>query len=282
MIDTSFLSQLDRFSLIVYKRVTSNYIGSRKSMSLGRGLVFKENRMYAPGDDIRAIDWKVYARTDNLYVKTYEEERNLTVHIVVDHSASMDFGKPIIKFDYASMLGVGFAYLTMKNNEKCQFSTFSDDLKVFQPKKGMSQLVTMIDYLNSMKTQGQSKIKDSMQQYKKFIGSKSMLVLISDFLMPTKEIDEALYFLGGNEVKVIQVLDNVEKDLNLQGDFKLKDSETGARMHTYVSPRLRIEHNQMMEEHTMKIEKTCNELGFRFYSITTNTPIFDAFYQILR
>ncbi len=282
MIDTSFLSQLDRFSLIVCKRVTSNYSGSRKSTSLGRGLVFKENRMYSPGEDIRAIDWKVYARTDNLYVKTYEEERNLTVHIIVDHSASMNFGKQAIKFDYASMVGVGFAYLTMKNNEKCQFSTFADNLTVFQPKKGMSQLVTMIDYLNSIKTKGQSKIKEIIQQYKKLIGSKAMLVLISDFLMPTKEIDEALYLLGGSEVKVIQVLDIVEKELNLRGDFKLEDSETGAKLQTYVSPRLRIEYQQMMEEHTMKIEKTCNELGFRFYSITTNTPIFDTFYQILR
>ena len=108
VIDTSFLGQLDKFSLVVNKRVTSNYIGPRKSMALGRGLIFKEHRIYAPGDDIRSIDWRVYARTDDLYVKTYEEERNLTVHIIVDYSASMGFGKAVSKFDYASMLGVGF------------------------------------------------------------------------------------------------------------------------------------------------------------------------------
>ena len=126
-IDVSFLSQLDRFNLVIKKRVTSNYTGPRKSVALGRGLLFKEHRIYAPGDDIRAIDWKVYARTDDLYVKMYEEEKNLIVHIIVDYSASMNFGKPINKFDYASMLGVGFAYLAMKENEKFQFSTFSDD-----------------------------------------------------------------------------------------------------------------------------------------------------------
>ena len=120
-IDTGFLSQLDRFSLVVHKRVTSNYTGPKRSIAFGRGLVFKEHRIYAPGDDIRSIDWKVFARTDHLYVKTYEEERNLTVHTIVDCSASMNFGKTITKFDYASMLGVGFAYLAMKENEKFQF-----------------------------------------------------------------------------------------------------------------------------------------------------------------
>ena len=107
MIKTDFLHELDRFSLVVHKRVTSNYAGPRRSIAFGRGVVFKDHRIYAPGDDYRAIDWKVFARTDDLYIKTYEEERNLVVHIIVDFSSSMNFGKPVTKFDYASMIGVG-------------------------------------------------------------------------------------------------------------------------------------------------------------------------------
>ena len=141
MIDTSFLDQLSKFSLVVHKRVTSKYRGPRRSMAFGRGTLFKDHRLYAPGDDFRAIDWKVYARTDDLMVKTYEEDRNLVVHIIVDYSASMNFGKPKSKFDYASMLGVGFAYLALKENEKFMFSTFSESLNVFQPRRGMGQLI---------------------------------------------------------------------------------------------------------------------------------------------
>ena len=77
MIDISFIDQLNRFSLVVHKRVTSNFVGSRRSIAQGRGIVFKDHRIYSPGDDFRAIDWKVFARTDNLYVKNYEEERSL-------------------------------------------------------------------------------------------------------------------------------------------------------------------------------------------------------------
>jgi uncharacterized protein (DUF58 family) len=281
MIDTDFLDQLDRFHLVVSKRVTSNYAGPRRSIAMGRGLVFKDYRMYAPGDDTRLIDWKVYARTDNLYVKNYEEERNLTVHIIIDSSGSMGFGRPISKFDYASMIGVGFAYLAMKENERFQFSTFSEKLEVFQPKRGMSQLANMVQHLNSVKTKGHSLIQDSIRQYKRLVGSRALLVLISDFLIDIKEIREALYVLGDHEIKVIQVLDKVEKDLKLQGDFKLEDSETKEKVRTYISPRLRSIYQKMLDDHTAKIQETCNRLGINFFQVTTDTPIFDAFYRIL-
>src|SRR3989344_5929346 len=167
MINTQFLDQLKRFNLVVNKRVTSNLSGPRKSIAAGRGLTFKDYRIYAPGDDIRLIDWKVYARTDDLYIKAYEEERNLVVHIILDGSASMGFGKPVSKFDYASMIGVGFAYLALRDNEKFQFSTFADQLEIFQPRRGMSHLAAIVQHLNSIKPKGYSKLIDTVRQYKK-------------------------------------------------------------------------------------------------------------------
>lgn len=281
MINTDFLDQLDRFHLVVKKRVTSTYTGPRRSIAAGRGLTFKDHRIYSPGEDIRLIDWKVFARTDNLYIKTFEEERNLTAHIIMDSSASMGFGKPISKFDYAAMLGVGFAYLAMKENEKFQFSTFSESLDVFRPRRGMSQLASMVFHLNNSKTSGYSKLMDAMVQYKKVIGGRSLLVLVSDFLIDAKEVIEALYTLGDHEIKIIQVLDPIEKDLRYSGDFKLIDSESKSMLRTYISPRLRVEYQQMLDSHSARIEETCDRLGIRFHQITTDTPIFDAFYRVL-
>lgn len=281
MITADFLGQLDKFSLVVRKRVTSKYSGPKRSIAQGRGIIFKEHRMYAPGDDIRAIDWNVYARTDDYYVKIYEEERNFTVHIIIDASNSMNFGKKNTKFDYASMIGVGFAYLAIKDNNKFQFSTFSDKLEVFKPSRGMSHLAAMMYHLNNVKLKGPSKIKESIFQYKKLIGSRSLLILISDFFIGIEDIIEALYTLGDHEIKIVQVLDPVEKDLSIEGDFRLKDSETSTILRTFISPRLRVNYQQLLEEHSAEIEKTCNKLGIHFYQITTDTPIFDAFYRIL-
>jgi len=282
MITTEFLDQLDKFQLIVNKRVTSNYSGEKRSVAAGRGLVFKDHRMYAPGDDIRAIDWRVYARTDDLYVRRYEEERNLSVHIILDASASMGFGKHLKKFDYASMLGVGFGYLAMKSNEKFQFSTFSEDLVLFRPKRGMNQLASMVHYLNNVKIGGNSKFAESIFKYKKMISSRSLIVIISDFLFNLDDIKKSLYFLGDHEIKVIQVIDPIEKDFIISGDLKLHDSETMEMLKTHISPRLRMEYMDSLRRHLLEIEKTCDTLGIDFFSITTDTPIFDAFYAILR
>jgi len=281
MITTSFLDQLTRFNLVVNKRVTSNLVGSKKSLAGGHGMTFKDYRIYAPGDDIRMIDWKVYARTDNHFIKVQEEEKNLTVHILIDKSASMDFGKPVSKFDYASMIGVGFGYLAMRDNEKFQFSTFAEDLNVFQPKRGMGHLAAMIQHLNSIKPKGSSKLLDTIRQYKKIIGTKSMLVIASDFLVNIEELREALYMLGNHEIKIVQVLDRAEKNLSYEGDFKLVDSETKGMLRTFISPRLRMEYQQKLDDHCAKIEDVCSKLGISYNLAITDTPIFDTFYKIL-
>ena len=282
MINTQFLDQLKRFNLVVNKRVTSTLGGSRKSVAAGRGLTFKDYRIYAPGDDIRLIDWKVYARTDNLYLKVHEEERNLVVHVILGKSASMDFGRPMSKFDYASMIGVGMAYLALKDNEKFQFATFADDLEIFQPKRGMAHLAAMVQHLNSIKPKGYSKLLDTIRQYKKVIGSKSMLVIASDFLVNIEELREAFYLLGDHEIKIIQVLDRVEKELKMEGDMKLIDSETKGMLRTFVSPRMRMEYQQQLDAHCARIEEACNKLNIEYHLAVTDVPIFDTFYKILQ
>lgn len=281
MIDTKFLDQLARFNLVIHKRVTSKYIGPRKAMATGRGMVFSDHRIYSPGDDYRAIDWRVFARTDNLYIKNYEEERNLTEHIIVDYSTSMNFGDKITKFDYASMLAVGFAYLALRENEKFMFSTFSDTLEIFQPKRGMSHLAAMVDHLNSLKIKGSSNLIDSLVHYKKTIGSRALVFLISDFLIDIEQIKEALFQLKGQQVKIIQVLDPLERNLNIQGDFILEDMESRSSLRTFISPRLRNQYQSKLDVHISQIKEYCAKLGFEFFSVTTDTSIFDVFYKVL-
>jgi uncharacterized protein (DUF58 family) len=257
MINTEFLHQLDRFSLIINKRITSNYIGERFSRATGRGLIFKDHAIYAPGEDFRSVDWRVFGRTDKLYVKRYEEERNLTVHVILDSSASMNFGSSITKADFAGMIGIGFAYLALKNNESFVLSTFSDVLEVFRPKKGRAQLASMVEYLNSRKPKGLTKLDNSLAGYKKLIGSKSYVVIISDFLYPVEDIKKALYFFKSHRLVLIQVLDKVERNLNLEGDFRLKDLETNEVLRTYLNPFARQQYEGMLKEHNDKIQQAC-------------------------
>jgi uncharacterized protein (DUF58 family) len=281
MITTDFLSSLDRFHLIVKKRVTSKYSGGRRSPFLGRGTTVKDYRAYVPGDDFRLIDWRIYGRTDDLYVKKFEEEKDLTVHIVIDSSSSMDYGSPR-KFDYASMLGAGIAYLAMKDNEKFRFSTFADTLQMFKAERGMNHLAAMVDHLNSIKPHGKSVFAEAMNRYKILLKTRALLVVISDFLFNFEEIEQGLLSVAGGDMKVIQVLDATERKLELEGDFKLKDSESTDMLQTFVSTRLKTEYKQSLEEHASKIAEVCDGLRADYHLITTDTPIFDAFYEMTK
>lgn len=280
-IDLSFLHKLDRMSLIVTKRITSNYVGERAAVYTGRGLIFKDHAIYAPGDDYRAIDWRVFARLDKLFVKRFEEERNLTVHIIVDYSGSMGFGGRTKKYEYADMLALGMAYMAMRHNERFVVSTFSDRLEVFKAKRGRSNLVRALEYLNQKKPKGLSRFEQALVQYKKRITSKSYVVIISDFLYDPAEIKNAIQRYRDHHVILIQVLDRSEYELDLEGDFKLVDVETEETLRTFISPWARKQYLQQLAEHQGKIQKACDEIGAKFFVFHTEYPIFDAFYQVL-
>lgn len=279
MIDPEFLDHLSRFNLIVQKRVTSNYIGTRESLATGGGLVFADHQQYAPGDDFRHIDWKVFGRTDKLYVRRFEEERALTVHIMIDTSASMNFKE---KWDYAASIGIGFSYLTMRENEKLQLSTFSDDVKTLRPRKGRAQLAQMVDTMNNMRLKGNTNFISAMQVTKKATKSKSMIVVISDFMFDAQDIDDGLAMLGTkHDVKVVMVLDKDEKNLNFQGEYKFIDAETETQLQTYVSTGLKESYKSRLDKHISKVAEIAGRQKAEFHLVTTEESVFDSFYKVL-
>lgn len=283
MIDTSFLRQLDRFHIILKKRVHSAYSGSRESQAAGSGLVFKDHRQYVPGDDVRSIDWKVYARTDEYFIKRYEEERNMRIHIVIDSSASMNFGRKYKKFEYASMIGLGFAYMGLRDNEKFEISTFSNSLTRFRPRKGANQLMSILDQLNSLKLDGKSKFSECMETYKEAINTKSMVIIISDFLFDVSKLRDTLFRFKKSEVVLVQVLDGEEVNLGIDGEVILRDSEEQSSwLRTFITNRLRINYEAEMALHRNKIKDICEASNVKFVSVSTDKPIFDTFYDILR
>lgn len=275
---TDFLRQLDRFQILLKKNVHSKYQGSRESPSTGSGLTFKDYKAYVPGDDFRNIDWKVYGRTDKFYVRRFEEERDLTVHIIVDSSGSMDFGEEVTKYDYASLLGIGFAYLALKNNEKFDFSTFAEEMQPVRARKGRRQLMGLIDYLENVRVDGKTAFTDSLESAKSLIKSKSLIVIISDFLYPVEELEQTLARFRHSQVLCIQVLDPVERSFAIEGDYILEDAEEGFSLRTFITRRVKNNYRQELETHIAHIENVCEQLRHDFVSVTTDQEIFDSFF----
>jgi len=283
MIEDDFVKHLDRMSLLISKRVSSNYVGERQSIQSGKGSLFKDHRIYVPGDDFRDIDWKVYGRTDKLHIKRYEEDKSLAVHIIIDSSKSMDYKSgDTTKFEYSAMLGLAFAYMTMKNNEKFVLSTFSDSLDVFIPKRGRRQFVKAIDYLKEKEAKGSTNFEESLLGYLKKIESRSMIVIVSDFFYDLNEIKRSLSRFKNSEIRLIQVLDPVESSMNLKGDLKLKDLETGQVIRSFMDNLAKKTYFKKKEEHNTKLKWIADSMGARFYSFSTEQPIFDSIYEVLR
>jgi uncharacterized protein (DUF58 family) len=286
-LDPDFIKALDRLKIILKKRVYADRQGEHHTPQGGDSLIFRDYKAYAPGDDFRRIDWKIYARTDKFYIRRFEAERNVTVHILVDASASMQFGSKVhgkmrTKFEYAAMMGMGFAYLAVRNNEKFNLNTFTEHVTAFKPRKGASNLAYLLDYLDNLKVEGKSNFMQSMDEYRKRITSKSLIVLASDFLYDLNEVEEILGRYRKCQVFVIQVLDSQEKDLQLQGDVILEDSETEEKMRTFVSNRLRNTYQDRLGEHIARLKNMCERNGANFMSLTSNTPAFEAFYHMFR
>ncbi len=282
-IETDFFKQLDRFTFSVRKRVSTVYAGNRPSTRSGHGIDTIGFREYDPSDDLKDIDWKAYARTEKLYVRQFEEEKTLTTHILLDASKSMDYPENgTSKFEYAAMLAAGYAYMVTRYNDRFAISTFTQEVDINKPSRGRKNLLKTIDRLTDLEISGGTSIEEAVLKYSRAIKSRSLVILISDFLQEPQAIETAVSRLSDHDLILIQVLDPTEKVLPLQGNSKLIDLETGDEIGTYVSENFKERYLGKLDDHAARIKKACMKAGAEFYTFTTDTPIFDAFYYTIR
>ncbi|HNX09376.1 MAG TPA: DUF58 domain-containing protein [Methanothrix sp.] len=276
--DTEFFSELAKFSLFVKKRVSTAYSGGRKSLRLGHGISPVGYREYRKGDDFKLVDWKVYGRTEKLYIREHEEERSLVVHILLDGSASMGYEG---KFTYASRFAAGFAYLAALENEKYAISLFCKKLYPGEPKRGRRSLFQSVEELDRITPRGGTSMLSIADQMEAILKSTSLVVLISDLLGDTDDVLSSIYRLSGHELLVIQILAPQEMELLFGGDVKFVDLESGQPLITRVTEGERQEYKRRLTEHNDRIRAACDQVGADHFLIRTDRPIFDAFSEML-
>ncbi len=276
--DTEFFQELDRFSLLVKKRVSTAYSGGRKSLRFGHGISPVGYREYRKGDDFKLVDWKVYGRTEKLYIREHEEERSLVVHILLDGSASMDYEG---KFSFASRLAAGFAYLAAADNEKYAISLFCKKLYPGEPKRGRRSLFQSIEDLDATKPHGGTSLKAVADQMDSLLKSTSLVVLISDLLGETEDVLYSIYRLAGHELVVVQVLARSEMELDYSGDIKFVDPEGGEPVITRITEAERSEYLNKLSQHNHQIQEACSQVGADYFLFASDKPVFDAFSEML-
>lgn len=283
-IDTSFLTQLDRYALPLRNRVTAVNSGSHISTKKGSGLDIVDHRKYNPGDSLKKIDWNLYARTEKLYIRRFEEDKNLNMVILLDASSSMLFpdGSPN-KFEYASTVAIGISYIVMRYNDQYMIATFADDVDYTKARKGREEFLRTVDNLCSISVNGKTKLADCADSIYSRIKSKSMVLIISDFLDNLDSIRHAAHRLSRHELIFVHLYDETEISLpeTVDGTVKFIDSETNEEFNISVGPEFKKEYAAEYEKHMAELDKIAYDFKIPYFSININNRPIDAVLTII-
>lgn len=283
-IDTSFLSQLDRYEIPLSRRVSAIHTGGHQSTRTGAGIDIIDHRKYNPGDSLKRIDWNLYARTEKLYIRRFEEDKNLNMVILLDASRSMLFpDNTPNKFEYASTIAAGVSYIVMKHNDVYTISTFSDDVDYTKAHKGRDDFLRTIDSLTRISVSGNTKLADCADSIYPRIKSKSMVLIISDFLDNPDSVRNAVNRLSRHELVLAHIYDENEMNLpeTVDGTVKFIDSETGEVISFTVGPNFKKEYASEYSKHIAELEKIAYDFKIPYFRISIKNEPLDTVLKII-
>lgn len=231
MLNAGTMRKIRRIELRTRRLVTDSFAGAYHAVFKGRGMAFDSVRAYEPGDDVRDIDWNVTARTGEPFVKRYIEERELTVMLVLDASASVLFGTVNRqKRDLAAELGAVLAFAAISNNDKVGLLVFSDQVELFiPPRKGRNHILRLIrDLLAARPAHRGTDLSLALRTVNRFLKRRAIVFVISDFLMPSDEyLRELMLVSRRHDVIAITLSDPLEQSWPDAGIVGLRDAEAG-------------------------------------------------------
>lgn len=287
MIEPTFLDELARYDASLQRRVEAAQQGHQRSTDVGEGLTFSDHRNYTPGDDTRLIDWRVYARTEELYVKQFEAERNLTVHVLIDGSASMDFGGDRAesgtphKFEYGAKLGLGFASLAAAEHNDFRVSLLTETFdRLDRGRSSQGEVLRLVDVFNDTDPDAETYFRRACEDYAATIDSKSLVLVVSDFLEDPEEIEAGLGALQRNDLILAHVIAPDEEDPPARGDTIFRDPERETKLHTYFGANVERTYRERFEEHREEIEAIADRLAARHVTVDTGADFFDSFGEV--
>lgn len=258
------------------RHVVEGFItGLHKSPYHGFSVEFAEHRPYMPGDPIRHLDWKVWARTDRYVIKRFQEETNLKSYILLDTSASMAFGSgDFNKLQYAISLSAALAYLMIQQRDAVGLALFDDHLrKLLPPRSVRNYLNLILRELDATAPSGRTRVAETLHRVAERMKRRGLVILISDLLDEPDEILSGLkhFRYDGHEVIVLQILDPLERTFDFRRDARFRDLETDERL---VSQpwHLKRAYAEVMEEYLDELKSGCRENNVDYALFDTSQP----------
>jgi uncharacterized protein (DUF58 family) len=273
LFDASFLARLESLSLLARRIVSGQMRAERRSTRFGSSIEFAEYRPFVSGDDWRHIDWNAYARWRQLVLKLFVEEEDLHVHLLLDCTASMDWGETDtrengaapVKFDYARRVVAGLAYITLANLDRAAIVPLgAERYEPWRPSRGKHRFLQLLRYLAhcpvAAPTPEPKRLEDAVRRWLASQPRRGMVIWISDLW--GADLDDALHALdrlryARHDLAVIQVIAPGEADAGERGEYELVDEETGVLRKVIVDHRTRAEYRDRFAAYQASIRDYC-------------------------
>lgn len=282
--DPMSLMRIKHLQLRAKAVVEGFYNGLHRSPYHGYSVEFSEYRPYVVGDDLRALDWKLFARSDRYYIKKFEDETTRRCYLVVDQSRSMGFGSlEYTKVEYARTLAATLAYFLSTQRDSVGLMTFDETIGDFLPARNRPGHLRSILVALSRPVAGKgTDIDGPLRQIASLVPRRGLIVLITDLLSPTGKLRTNLSYLRsrGHEVMILRVLDPAEIDFQMDSPGMILDMESGREI--YLDPEVaRAGYREKFDRHRGELKTICDSLGVELFDVSTADPIQQSLFHII-
>lgn len=281
--DSEFLQALERLRLVLRRRASGVHAGERRSQKKGASVEFADFRNYVAGDDLRQVDWNAYGRLERMYTKLFMEERDTTILLYLDTSASMAWGTPSKGLLAKRTIGA-LAYLALAGLDRVVIAAGNDRLGDFRPPaRGRGSAADLWQYIAGLPFAGRTDLVRALRETGRLGLRGGIAVVVSDLLSPTGWEDGLQYLrYCRHEVTVIEILSPDELNPDLTGDLRLIDSETGEMRDVSITPRLLAAYAQRLAARQDGIRRFCHNHGITYLSVSSALTVEEVVLAVLR
>lgn len=283
LLPPDLMAQLERLELVTRKVFRGRMKGERRSKRKGQSVEFADFRSYVPGDDLRSLDWNLYARLDKLIIKLFLEEEDLHFFTLIDASLSMDFGTPT-KLQYAKQLAAALGFVGLIRTDRVRIETLGQSVHQRGPVlRGRRSVWRMLEYLEGIQPGETTSLAEGVKNFCLRNPGRGIIVLITD-LMDKDGYESALRYLVSRQmdVYVIHVLSQEELDPEVKGDLKLVDCEDQDIAEITVSAPLLARYKSTLNAFVSGAQEFCTKRGMNYLLANNQTPVKDLIGSYLR
>jgi uncharacterized protein (DUF58 family) len=273
LLDSSFMSKLDQLDVMSRKLLAGKLKGERRSKRRGQSVEFADYRNYTVGDDLRFIDWNIYARLDKLFLKLFLEEEDLSLYVLVDVSKSCDYGEPH-KALYMKRVAAALGYIGLVNYNRVNVIAMADGIVAETgPTRGRRRVAQLLDFVNKLKPTGASHLADACKRFALAHRQKGVLVVLSDFFDKGGYENGLRYVSSGKyDLFAVQILSPQEIDPDLQGDLKLKDMEDDDMAEVSITQPLIKQYKANLNAYCLGLKDYITRRGGTYLFTSTAVP----------